>query len=105
MGAEILRLVKLEAWLKPMQDHFGQSYCTNATLLSVELDRWVDWTTKKKKERKKERKKETGQQNLGLYSRTIPFVKSINGWTGQRERQKQTQKQRQRERKHKTSKS
>ena len=59
----------------------------------------------RKKEGKKERKKETGQQNLGLYSRTIPFVKSINGWNGQRERQKDRQKQRQKERKHKTSKS
>ena len=53
-----------------MQDQFGQSYCTNATLLSVELDRWVDRTTKKtdrktetgQRERKKERQKERKQE-------------------------------------------
>ena len=43
-----------------MQDHLGQLYCTNVTLLSVELDQWVDWTgqQERKKDRKKESKKE-----------------------------------------------
>ena len=62
-----------------MQDHFGQSYCTNVTLLSVELDQWVDWTTRKK-ERKTERKKDRASKSspvLAYYTFSQDWLKPM----------------------------